>query len=50
MPPDILRIYAQGTRDIVNGKVKGDPYDSAGGSGLCVYFEAGGMVYNPNRI
>ncbi|MDR1903826.1 MAG: MBL fold metallo-hydrolase [Treponema sp.] len=50
MPPDILRIYAQGTRDIVNGKVKGEPYDSMGGFGRCVYFEVGGMAYNPDRI
>jgi glyoxylase-like metal-dependent hydrolase (beta-lactamase superfamily II) len=50
MPPDILHIYAQGTRDIVNGKVKGDTYDSMGGPGLYVFFDVGGMVYNPDRI
>jgi glyoxylase-like metal-dependent hydrolase (beta-lactamase superfamily II) len=50
MPPDVLRIYAQGTRDIVNGKAKGEPYESMGGSGRCVYFEVGGMAYNPDRI
>ncbi len=50
LPPRTLEVYARETLDIVEGRSIGKPYQSFGGNGLCVEFEIGGMVYNPDRI
>ena len=47
--PRALSVYAEGTRRIVEGKAAGTPFHD-GPEGLVVYFEIGGMVYNPRRV
>ena len=42
-------IYADGTRRIVEGKDVGVPFHD-GPEGLVVYFDIGGMVYDPERL
>lgn len=49
LPPRVLSVYAEGTRQILNGEKVGIPFHD-GPEGLVVYFEIGGMVYDPNRL
>lgn len=49
LPPKVLSVYAEGTRRIVEGKDVGVPFHD-GPEGLVVYFEIGGMVYDPERL
>ncbi len=49
LPPRVLSVYAEGTRQIIEGCVKGVPFHD-GPKGLVVYFDIGGMVYNPRRL
>lgn len=49
LPPRVLSVYAEGTRPIVEGKVAGVPFHD-GPEGLVVYFDIGGMVYDPQRL
>lgn len=55
LPPEILSIYAEGTRAIVEGKVTGKPYGDCnptfkGSRYLYTMFAIGGMAYDPMRI
>ncbi|MDD3244068.1 MAG: MBL fold metallo-hydrolase [Eubacteriales bacterium] len=53
LTPDILGIYARGTRRIVLGEDPGQPYDNPrfAGMGMRVsLFSCGGMAYDPRRI
>ena len=49
LPPRVLSVYAEGTRRILKGDVRGVPFHD-GPEGLVVYFEIGGMVYDPARL
>lgn len=49
LPPRVLSVYADGTRRIVEGKDVGVPFHD-GPEGLVVYFDIGGMVYDPERL
>ena len=49
LPPRVLSVYAEGTRRILEGKDVGVPFHD-GPEGLVVYFEIGGMVYDPDRL
>ncbi len=53
LPPSILSVYAEGTRAIVEGKVKGKPYTEINPrftEAEYVHFSVGGMAYDPKRI
>lgn len=47
---EVPDIYVRGTRKIVAGEVDGEAFHTFAGDGRCVYFEVGGMVYDPARI
>lgn len=49
LPPKTLSVYADGTRRILEGRDKGVPFYE-GPEGWVVYFDIGGMVYDPNRL
>ncbi|MGI6315778.1 MAG: MBL fold metallo-hydrolase [Christensenellales bacterium] len=53
LPPELLRIYAEGTRRIVDGKEQGRDYTEKNPA-FCgmryVLFSCGGMAYDPERI
>ncbi len=49
LPPRVLSVYADGTRRILEGKDVGVPFHD-GPEGLVVYFDIGGMVYDPARM
>ena len=49
LPPRVLSVYAQGTRRILSGQETGVPFHD-GPEGLVVYFDIGGMVYDPARL
>ena len=49
LPPRVLSVYAEGTRRILEGKEVGVPFHD-GPEGTVVYFEIGGMVYDPSRL
>ena len=49
LPPRVLSVYAEGTRRIVEGQAVGVPFHD-GPEGLVVYFDIGGMVYDPTRL
>lgn len=50
LPPEVLPVYAQGTRAILEGKSQGQPFPCFAGDGLCQLFKIGGMVYDPHRL
>lgn len=50
LPPEVLSLYAEGTRDILAGKGAPKPFPCFAGDGLCQLFEVGGMVYDPERL
>ena len=49
LPPRVLSVYAEGTRRILEGKDVGVPFHD-GPEGTVVYFDIGGMVYDPARL
>lgn len=49
LPPRVLSVYADGVRSILEGESVGTPFHD-GPEGLVVYFDIGGMVYNPRRL
>lgn len=56
LPPRVLSVYADGIRSILEGRAEAVDYPfpaMLGGEGpvmKCVYFEIGGMVYDPSRM
>ena len=53
LTPEILSVYADGTRRIVNGETVGRPYEEKNprfSSCRYVNFEIGGMAFDPRRI
>jgi len=53
LPPEILTIYARGTRAIVEGKARVEPYQNSSpffDHASVSYFEVGGMAFNPENI
>ena len=50
MEKGIAELYVKGTEEILSGKKAGTPKHTFAGDGLCVMFETGGIVYDPNRL
>lgn len=50
LPPRVLPMYADGIRRIVSGETPSVAYPFRGKSMRCVYFEIGGMAFDPDRL
>ena len=50
LPREVVDIYAEGTRRIVEGKDRGETYECGVRSGRCVKCAVGGMAFDPDRL
>lgn len=53
LPPEILTIYARGTRAILEGKLRAEAYQNSSDhleNIMVARFEVGGMVFRPNNM
>lgn len=50
IPPNAIEIYDKGIKKILDGRNQGKDYETSFAKGKVVFFEIGGILYNPDRV